>query len=1139
MGTAVGRRTRAALALVGASALTALAGAAPASADAGKVLVFTGTAGTPNASSADAASAIQALGAANDFTVDVTNDATKISTANLANYRAVTFVHSAGDALNPEQEASLQGYVQGGGGFVGIGETAKLEEGNTFFDTLIGLTGNPRTTAASAVSSQDVEFLDRVHPATRGNPLLWKAHSDNYYAWTANPTGQVHTVARVRFNALPDGTSVTNDAVTRFTGTTNTIQPQQERALSWCRDVQQGRSFYTGLGGTAASYQDDAVKKQLLGAIEWAAGMVRGNCKATINSNYTATRLTPQNPAVPNPAPPGDTQGLNPFTGEIDGLAMAKDGRVFYAGRAVCFQNMPQTTNWDAPLDSLGRPTVGKGCGTIHVWDPNVAGDDNQNPAKVAKVADLTVFGAKGGGSESGPTSKDEQGILGIALDPDFTNGRPYIYVQYHPYFMGEQGTYTTDPAKQLGPGFDRQSFMGERRLSRFTYDPATKTLVAGSEKVIFHWMTQVYSCCHLGGSMDWDSKGNLYFASGDNTGNTPNSNNGGYTNSSPNYTVPVDGVVRSNHNTTPGGGTISFADARQTSGNTNAYEGKLLRIKPMANPGNVPGVGSTYTIPDADAPNGPNLFPEDSQAVKDKLAKPEVFAMGVRNLYSIDIDSKTDKISASWVGPDQGTNSTTWGPAKTENATQINKAGNYGWPYCQAGNRFDYRAKLPATSGGGSAANLSDNVRGTVGGGADGQTGAFWDCTSGKPVANDSPYNTGLKDIPAPKPVNIWYGPQGGCYDFKRNANGVAIYNATNTAANDENAFRRCPFAFGGSQAPMTAGTYRRPDNAKPGAWPAYWDGRWFLSDFAGGNNIRHALLMDPATEFDGGAPVSADSLYGIVPTSLMNNNRTIDLDFGADGALYVASYSGSNFTISNANTGVWRFAYVGGDDTPGPDPQYVTGNSSKVAFNIGKSGGVSYEWSFPDGSKQTGPTATYTYLKGGKQQATLTVTYADGQVSSKTFDVDVPTTEPSTVTATVPTVLGLTLGTPATFGGIVPAVASTYTASTTANVVSSAGNAALTVTDPGTTAPGHLVHANGTSVLPQALKARATNAANPNTAYAEVSGTPLSLLSWAAPISNDAVTLGFQQPVAANDALRAGQYSKTLLFTLSTTTP
>ena len=38
---------------------------------------------------------------------------------------------------------------------------------------------------------------------------------------------------------------------------------------------------------------------------------------------------------------------------------------------------------------------------------------------------------------------------------------------------------------------------------------------------------------------------------------------------------------------------------------------------------------------------------------------------------------------------------------------------------------------------------------------------------------------------------------------------------------------------------------------------------------------------------------------------------------------------------------------------------------------------------------------------------------------------------------------------------------------------------------------------------------------------------------------MSNDSVTLTFKQPIAANDALRTGTYSKTLTFTLSTTNP
>src|SRR3954447_562609 len=53
--------------------------------------------------------------------------------------------------------------------------------------------------------------------------------------------------------------------------------------------------------------------------------------------------------------------------------------------------------------------------------------------------------------------------------------------------------------------------------------------------------------------------------------------------------------------------------------------------------------------------------------------------------------------------------------------------------------------------------------------------------------------------------------------------------------------------------------------------------------------------------------------------------------------------------------------------------------------------------------------------------------------------------------VTATVPATLSLTLGPPAPFGVFAPGVAKTYTAAMTANVISSAGDAALTTSDPG----------------------------------------------------------------------------------------
>jgi|GEM_PF-1719314 len=131
----------------------------------------------------------------------------------------------------------------------------------------------------------------------------------------------------------------------------------------------------------------------------------------------------------------------------------------------------------------------------------------------------------------------------------------------------------------------------------------------------------------------------------------------------------------------------------------------------------------------------------------------------------------------------------------------------------------------------------------------------------------------------------------------------------------------------------------------------------------------------------------------------------------------------------------------------------------------------------------------------------------------------------------------LSLALGDAASFGDFTPGTAKDYTATTTADVLSTAGDAALTVADPSATAPGHLV--NGTFSLPAPLQAKATNAGTTGGSFVAVGGTPAPLLSYLAPASNDAVTLSFQQHVGATDALRTGAYGKALTFTLSTTTP
>ena len=135
------------------------------------------------------------------------------------------------------------------------------------------------------------------------------------------------------------------------------------------------------------------------------------------------------------------------------------------------------------------------------------------------------------------------------------------------------------------------------------------------------------------------------------------------------------------------------------------------------------------------------------------------------------------------------------------------------------------------------------------------------------------------------------------------------------------------------------------------------------------------------------------------------------------------------------------------------------------------------------------------------------------------------------------MPATLGLTIGSSGVLGPFTPGVAKDYTATTTANVISTAGDATLSVTDPSSTAPGHLV--NGAFSLPTALKAVGTSPAGTSAGAGSLSGAPLTLETWGNPVSNDPVQVLFTQSIGSTDALRTGSYSKTLTFTLSTTTP
>jgi HYR domain-containing protein/List-Bact-rpt repeat protein len=124
--------------------------------------------------------------------------------------------------------------------------------------------------------------------------------------------------------------------------------------------------------------------------------------------------------------------------------------------------------------------------------------------------------------------------------------------------------------------------------------------------------------------------------------------------------------------------------------------------------------------------------------------------------------------------------------------------------------------------------------------------------------------------------------------------------------------------------------------------------------------------------------------------------------------------------------------------------------------------------------------------------------------------------------------------------FGSLLPGVATTYQATCLLTGTSTAAASQLTAEDPSAEHTGHLVQ--GSYFLSEPLGAEATTT--------ETEGTPSStgkkaltskstLMTFANPFSKDGATVTFFQAIKAKEGLHTGTYAKTIVLTLSTTTP
>jgi cytochrome c len=241
----------------------------------------------------------------------------------------------------------------------------------------------------------------------------------------------------------------------------------------------------------------------------------------------------------------------------------------------------------------------------------------------------------------------DEEGVQGVAIDPGFAKNK-WVYIYYSPPL----NTPSDDPATPAvnegdapseGTAADFARFKGMLRLSRFKL--AGNTLKLGTEQKILEVATDRGMCCHVGGKIDFDSHGNLFLSTGDDS--NPFFSDG--------Y-APID--ERAGRN--------PVFDAQRSAGNTNDLRGKLLRIKV--------GPSGGYTIPRG------NLFRPGTPKTR-----PEIYAMGLRNPFRFTVDPRTDVVYLGDYSPDARTANPARGPAGQGRWMAVDKPANYGWPYCVA----------------------------------------------------------------------------------------------------------------------------------------------------------------------------------------------------------------------------------------------------------------------------------------------------------------------------------------------------------------------------------------------------------------------------------------------------------------------
>lgn len=222
------------------------------------VLLYTRTNGYHHRSIAAGVAAVEKLAKLHDFSVYWTeNPDAAFKEGELEKYEVVVFLNTVGDVLNDEQQAVFESFIKNGGGFVGVHSASDTEYGWEWYTKMVGRMFHihpPVQTAIVNVENRKFPGMERFT-----DRFLF---TDEWYEYDA-PRGDGITyllsVDEKTYNPEVDWGVKSSKGMGDF------------HPVSWYRNYDGGRAFFTGLGHLDATFEDDGFLHHLYGGIYWAA----------------------------------------------------------------------------------------------------------------------------------------------------------------------------------------------------------------------------------------------------------------------------------------------------------------------------------------------------------------------------------------------------------------------------------------------------------------------------------------------------------------------------------------------------------------------------------------------------------------------------------------------------------------------------------------------------------------------------------------------------------------------------------------------------------------------------------------------------------------------------------------------------